>query len=75
MAISNFKDNVGLTETCILVRRHTKNICEMNEKWEMLLNYCIRDQISFDYLKWEYKIKYNTIDIEDRPIFKFRHGK
>ena len=74
MKTNNFEDNVGLTETSFLIRNNTKNIIEMNEEWTKMINICHRDQISFDYLKWKYKIKYHTIDREHRPIFKVSHS-
>ena len=70
----NFNDDVGLTETCILFRKHTPLICKMNEHWTEMVRKCIRDQISFDFLKWLYKIKYNTINSDYRPILKVAHG-
>tara|TARA_Y100000389_G_C17439236_1_gene507540 strand:- start:692 stop:2119 length:1428 start_codon:yes stop_codon:yes gene_type:complete len=73
MKKNNFKDNVGLTETSFLIRKHTENIIKMNEEWSKMINICHRDQASFDYLKWKYKIYYNVIDIEHRPCFKVKH--
>jgi len=69
-----FKDNVGLTETSILIRKHTKDICKMNEFWTKLVNICIRDQASFDFVKTLYKINHKNLNIEDRPILKIQHG-
>ena len=74
MKTNNFKDNVGLTETSFLIRRHTKNIKRMNEEWTKMINVCPRDQVSFDYLKWKHNIFYNTIDPDYRPIFKVDHS-
>lgn len=71
---TNFKDNVGLTETSLLIRKHTKNIIEMNNEWTKLVGICIRDQISFDFLKDKYNIKYKNINPTDRPILKVDHG-
>ena len=69
-----FKDNVGLTETSILIRKHTKDICKMNEFWTQLVNICIRDQVSFDFVKWHFKINHKTLDSDERPILKIQHG-
>ena len=56
----NFKDDVGLTETNILVRKHNKDIMnKAMDNWFELVKICIRDQISFDYILWKYKLKYN----------------
>ena len=54
-AKDDFKDNVGLTETNVLIRNH-KNIIDFSEDWTRCINICRRDQISFDYLKSKYNI-------------------
>lgn len=71
---NNFLDNIGLTETCILFRNH-KNIKEFSEEWEKLIKICIRDQISFDYLLWKYKINYIRYPIKYRNnvIIRIKH--
>jgi len=74
MKTNNFKDNVGLTETSFLIRKHTTNIIKMNEEWTKMINICHRDQVSFDYLKWKYNIFYKAIDSDYRPIFKVNHS-
>lgn len=51
----NFEDNVGLSETAVLIRKHN-NIIKFNEKWTNCIKICIRDQISFNYLLWKYNI-------------------
>jgi hypothetical protein len=53
-----FLDNVGLTETCVLVRRH-KPLIKFSEEWSQLLKICRRDQIMFDYLVWKHKLNIN----------------
>jgi len=39
------------------------------ENWFELVKICIRDQITFDYILWKYKLKYN------RKKYKFFHNK
>ena len=46
----------------------------MNEEWTDMINICIRDQCSFDFLKYKYNLKYYTINPRDRPILKMDHS-
>ena len=71
---NNFLDDIGLTETCILIRKH-KNIIHFSQEWTKMVKMCIRDQISFDYLLWKYKINYERKSIQERQalIYKQRH--
>ena len=64
---NGFKDDIGLTETCILIRNH-ENISLFSEKWREMVNICIRDQISFDYLLWKYRVRYDRQPLVNRPI-------
>jgi hypothetical protein len=67
---NNFKDDVGLSETGILIRKHKNNsIIESMEEWFNLIKICIRDQISFDYILWKYRLLYS------RKEYKFFHNK
>lgn len=52
-----FKDNIGLTETNVLIRKH-KNIIEFSNEWKKNIEICRRDQISFDYLLHKYNLNY-----------------
>lgn len=51
----NFPDNLGLTENCIIVRRHNKkNIIKLMEFWwREIKNYSYRDQLSLSYAIWK----------------------
>ena len=71
---NNFKDNIGLTETNILIRNH-KVIKDFNNDWCRCINICRRDQISFDYLLYKHKVKYLKKSYMDKLSFiaKFRH--
>jgi hypothetical protein len=33
----------------------------MEKWWEMILNYSKRDQLSFNYIVWKYKLNYTTL--------------
>lgn len=72
---NSFKDDVGLSETSILIRKNNKKIHDFNKLWFEFINICIRDQASFDYVKWKSNINYNQIPIKDRPIFKVKHSE
>ena len=69
---NSFQDNVGLTETNILIRRH-KNIIPFSNKWSDLVNICRRDQISFDYLLQKFHINHKKYDFKTKPSIKFKH--
>lgn len=68
----NFPDDIGLTETNILIRNH-KNIYDFSKEWKNCIYLCIRDQISFDYLLWKHKVNYNRLPIEEKPVKMHRH--
>lgn len=58
----NFPYNFGLSENCLIVRRHNKKNCInlMKKWWEQIKNFSKRDQLSLSYVLWKtgYKIKY-----------------
>lgn len=70
----NFKNNIGLTETNVLIRKH-KNIILFSEEWTKCIKMCRRDQISFDYLLYNFKIKYKrlTNNTKNTLINKNKH--
>ena len=57
-----FPYNFGLSENCLIVRKHnTKNCINLMEIWwEQIKNFSKRDQLSLSYILWKtgYKIKY-----------------
>lgn len=71
---NKFKDNIGLTETNILIRNHNK-IKNFNKEWYECIKICKRDQISFDYLLFKYKINYKKFSYNDKIkiIYKNKH--
>ena len=62
---NQFTGNINVTETCILIRNHV-NIKKFSLEWSELLNICIRDQMSFDYLLLKHNVKFNRLSIKDR---------
>jgi hypothetical protein len=62
-----------LSETCLLIRKHTPKVIEMGEKWRDCVTLCPRDQLSFNFLLWLYKIDYHSIEWKDRPMYKTNH--
>ena len=51
----NFPDNLGLTENCIIIRRHNKKdiIKLMEVWWNEIKNYSYRDQLSLNFAIWK----------------------
>ena len=65
--IKGYPKNNGLAETGVFIRRHTKQVEQFNTLWSnILMQVCIRDQLSFDYLMWALKMKYAIIPEEWR---------
>lgn len=57
-----FPDNVGLSDTSVLLRRHTSDVHRMcNIWWETLDRGSRRDQLSFDYAAWKAGVRVNRI--------------
>lgn len=71
---ARFKDNVGLTETNILFRKH-KSIIDFNNEWSKLITICIRDQATFDFLLLKHNVKFNHLTFKDKLacITKHKH--
>jgi GT2 family glycosyltransferase len=68
----NFSDNIGLTETNCLIRKH-KPLTAFHKDWNRCINLCLRDQLSFDYLLFKHNIKYHKFsNAFKKTIFK-RH--
>ena len=58
---NKFPDNIGLTETNILFRKLNKLNTFSNE-WEDMIKICYRDQASFDYLLWKFKVNFKRVN-------------
>ena len=54
----NFPDNLGLTQNCIIIRKHNKKkiIKLMEFWWKEIKNYSYRDQLSLNYAIWKLKL-------------------
>jgi hypothetical protein len=63
-----FKDDVGLTETALLVRKY-KNIIAFSEEWIKCVKICIRDQISFNYILWKHNVPSLCVDNSNKKIY------
>lgn len=57
------KDN-GLVETGILIRQHNKlNCSQLEDYWaKEVINGSYRDQLSFNYVVWKYKLDYGILE-------------
>jgi len=61
MLDNGFRDDVGLAETKVVVRRNVPSVKKFNSTWfHELVTGSLRDQVSFPYVAWltEPKIKY-----------------
>ena len=58
-----FPDNLGLTENCIIIRKHNNQDCIklMETWWKEIEKYSHRDQLSFNYAKWKTGVKNKII--------------
>ncbi len=55
-----FPAQLGLTMTCVLYRKNTKKMNKFNELWwDEIKNYSKRDQLSFMYLCWKEKFRFD----------------
>lgn len=69
---TGYKDNMGLTETNILIRRHNK-ICKFGDEWKECIEICRRDQISFDFLLHKHNVKTWKHAYCTKPVIMWRH--
>ena len=72
MSETDFKDNVGLTETNVLIRKHKKNI-NFNNDWFDCIKICRRDQISFDFLLYKNNINYKKLPYSKKMEITGKH--
>ena len=77
----NFPDNLGLTENCIIIRRHNnKNIIKlMKIWWNEIKKYSYRDQLSLNYAIWKLNLNIKIYYLSKRfakNYFSYRgHSK
>ena len=62
-----FSDNIGLSETGILIRNH-KKLISFNNDWKLHIEICRRDQASFDYLLFKHKINYLRLPFSQKKM-------
>ena len=56
---AGYPANAGLSENCVLLRRHTAAVQDFNEAWwEEIRRGSRRDQLSFDYVAWKCGLTY-----------------
>ena len=64
---NGFKDNIGLTETNVLIRNH-KKLIKFNNDCKLHIEMCRRDQVSFDFLLHKHNVKYNRLKYHDKTM-------
>lgn len=73
---SKFPSKIGLSENCLIVRRHNKKKCIylMENWWKEIKNYSKRDQLSLNYVLWKTGIKIKYIS-KQFGLKYFYHNK
>jgi len=74
---SGYPENNGLIIGGVVLRRHNEKDCiEAMEDWWKEIRYgSKRDQLSFNYVAWKNKFKFNYIDGDARENKYFLYGK
>lgn len=72
--INKFPDNIGLSETSILIRNNSK-LLDFSKEWQEMIQICIRDQASFEYLLWKHQVNFKRFPIKERFTQKKGHRK
>jgi hypothetical protein len=76
-----FPDNIGLTENCIIIRRHNnKKVIKLMEIWwNEIKNYSYRDQLSLNYAIWKLNSNLKIYYLSKRFVLDYfshkRHKK
>lgn len=66
-----FPTSFPLTWNTVMFRKNDEIVNKFNEAWySEFLKYCRRDQASFMYLIWKFKIDINIIDLHRDLLFK-----
>jgi len=70
-----YPEHNGLIASMIMFRRHNEPdvIKTMEDWWNEIKNNSRRDQISFNYVAWKNKLKYNAIPEDSRHNKYFKH--
>lgn len=68
-----FPDNLGLTENCIIIRRHNnkKVVKLMKIWWNEIKNYSYRDQLSLNYAIWKLNSKLKIYYLPKRLMLNY----
>jgi len=67
--LEGYPEHNGMTETSILIRRHTPEVIEFSRWWWMeIMKETARDQLSFNYVCWKMGMQYQPI------LGNFRYG-
>lgn len=77
-SLENYPKKNGLIESGVLIRKHNNVdiIRLMNAWWNEIINFSERDQLSFNYVIWKFKLKYKIINknIYDNEYLKtYKH--
>jgi hypothetical protein len=60
--LGGFPANFGLTACWVIVRRNTPEVQHFGEAWwKEYLRFSCRDQLSFDFVRWQLGMKYDKI--------------
>jgi hypothetical protein len=77
----NFPDNLGLTQNCIIIRKHNKKkiIKLMKFWWKEIKNYSYRDQLSLNYAIWKLNLNIRIYYLSYRFMINYftykKHSK
>ena len=68
---AGYPEHNGLFETGILVRKHNEENCirVMEDWWEQMSTYCMRDQMSVNYVFWKNQIPKSDVWILGNNIY------
>ena len=60
-----FRRHFGMREFSIIVRAHNNEMCKklMEQWWEQVNTYTMRDQLSFPYVLWKNHLDINTVQL------------
>ena len=68
-----FPDNLGLTENCIIIRRHkNKKLIKLMEAWwNEIRHYSYRDQLSLNYAIWKLNLNIKIYYLPKRFMLNY----
>jgi Protein of unknown function (DUF616) len=75
---AGFPERFGLHATMFLIRRHNAPACRRFDLawWEQVHRYSKRDQLSFDFVRWQLRPRVATLPLRytENPIFRWGMG-